>query len=347
MATRIKMKKIDIDITYYFYFIVKCLFLLFLTLKVMLSNHPIQMITMILSTFVLLKYAEKKLMMTAWAPPSGDIDSFLTNNRTTTGRRTIIERNNNDRTLVCVGDSITCGNVSANYVEKVKNQLHNDDAQYRWNVVNAGKNSITTYEVLRSIDEVIECHPDYVTILIGTNDTKAMVSTEWKEETELVCKGKINLETFESNLTRIVIRLLERTNAIVAVCTIPPMGEDLSSEANSVYVLESNKIIANVVANRKKKEPMRIFLLDTNHELKLKIITESESCHHRFLRLFYPDPKHFIFYMRWMYVLHRVFGLSWNLSSKLVLVFTYNVVSYSIIYLYYGHLNYFYLLCPD
>ena len=316
MATRIKMKKIDI--TYYFYCIVKYVFLLFLTLKVLLSNHPIQMITAILFAFVLLKYAEKKLMMTAWTPPSGDIDSFLTNKRK--GRT---KESNNDRTLVCVGDSITCGKVSANYVEKVSNQLHHD-AQHHWNVVNAGKNSITTYEVLRSIDKVIECNPDYVTVLIGTNDTKAMISTEWKEETELACEGDIDLETFEINLTQIVSSLLERTKAIVTVCTIPPIGEDLSSEANTVYVLESNKIIANVVANRKKKDPTRIFLLDTNYELKLKII-EFES--HRFPRLFYPDPKHFIFYMRWMYVLHKVFGLSWNLSSKLVLVFTYNVVS--------------------
>jgi len=42
--------------------------------------------------------------------------------------------------------------------------------------VNAGINSQLSYNVLQRIDQVVKCNPDFITILIGTNDAAATLN---------------------------------------------------------------------------------------------------------------------------------------------------------------------------
>ena len=231
----------------------------------------------------------------------------------------------NECTLVCVGDSITHGTVSANYVDKIEHSLRKEMVpfkDYHWNVVNAGVNSITSFDVHRNIENIIYCNPDYVTILIGTNDTKAFLRNKKKEKIKSSYKETLSFDHYESNLIKIVRKILEKTDAIVALCTIPPIGEDLSSKANSMYVRKANTIIKNITVRNEFAKLKRVYLFDTNYELR-QTITEFNKG-----RFFYPSVEQFMENMRWTYLLHEILGLSWNISSNLVLGPSYNVVRF-------------------
>eukprot|EP00437_Effrenium_voratum_P047818 CAMPEP_0181524090 /NCGR_PEP_ID=MMETSP1110-20121109/68246_1 /TAXON_ID=174948 /ORGANISM="Symbiodinium sp., Strain CCMP421" /LENGTH=334 /DNA_ID=CAMNT_0023654799 /DNA_START=51 /DNA_END=1055 /DNA_ORIENTATION=- len=71
--------------------------------------------------------------------------------------------------IVCLGDSITRGNLSADWVGALR------ESQEGF-VLNAGVNMQCSQNIQRRIDEVIACQPSHVTVLVGTNDLKAALS---------------------------------------------------------------------------------------------------------------------------------------------------------------------------
>ena len=81
-------------------------------------------------------------------------------------------QDNNQKTVVCVGNSITHGQVSYNYVNILSERLSDNGYQF----VNAGINGNLAYNVVKRLGKIIECDPDYVTLLIGTNDANASLS---------------------------------------------------------------------------------------------------------------------------------------------------------------------------
>ena len=85
-----------------------------------------------------------------------------------------VKPSSENQVLVCIGDSITHGRVSDNYVEILSERLSDRGID----IVNAGINGEFAYNVLMRIDEVIMCDPDYITILIGTNDAYGSLSEE-------------------------------------------------------------------------------------------------------------------------------------------------------------------------
>ena len=68
--------------------------------------------------------------------------------------------------MVCIGDSITHGLVSVNYLDILAKRPQNARLEF----INAGINGDLAYNVLVRMDEIIQCQPKYATILIGTND---------------------------------------------------------------------------------------------------------------------------------------------------------------------------------
>lgn len=132
--------------------------------------------------------------------------------------------------VVCLGDSNTHGNVSYNWVAGLQ-QRH---PAYQF--VNAGRNSDLTYTLLRRLEAVLACQPDYVTLLVGTNDLNATMSQALLKRYRRI--GRIgeqehpSLSTFCANFRQIVQTLRERTQARIAVMSLPLVGEDLSHEAN-------------------------------------------------------------------------------------------------------------------
>lgn len=134
------------------------------------------------------------------------------------------------KTLVCFGDSNTQGNVSYNWVSDIGRIFQ--DLQ----VLNAGINSDLTYSLLQRIDEVIACQPDFITILVGTNDVSATISEEleyrFKQLGRIPKEMKPDDGSFRANYQEIIRRLKQETTAKIAVVSLPIMSEDLTHEAN-------------------------------------------------------------------------------------------------------------------
>jgi lysophospholipase L1-like esterase len=131
------------------------------------------------------------------------------------------------KVVVCVGDSITRGEVSYNYVDMLQERLGS-----RFEVINAGVNSELSYEVLQRLEEVVACDPDVVTVLIGTNDAQASISAQGALWTKVYRRlpETPSIAWFEENLRAITRRLRRETRARIALISLPPIGEDLTSD---------------------------------------------------------------------------------------------------------------------
>jgi acyl-CoA thioesterase-1 len=129
--------------------------------------------------------------------------------------------------LVCVGDSITHGRISSNYVDMLSDDLKKKD----FYVVNAGINGELAYNVLMRLDSVIKCDPDYVTVLIGTNDAHGALTAEQGEVVfkEMKLPQMPTDQWYRENLTQIVRKLKVSTHAKIALLSIPPIGENPST----------------------------------------------------------------------------------------------------------------------
>lgn len=148
----------------------------------------------------------------------------------TDGFTQIQRQDQNRRLVVCVGASIVRGNVSFNFVDLLSDRLSNKGFQF----INAGVNGDLAYNVLQRLNSVIACQPDFVTILVGTNDVIATISPRtagfYRWTKKLPCTP--NLEWYRENLEEIVKRLQQKTEAKIALISLPVLGEDLSSNAN-------------------------------------------------------------------------------------------------------------------
>ena len=124
--------------------------------------------------------------------------------------------------LVCAGDSITEGIISANWVRQVAPAV-----APAMDTVNAGVSGDLAWNLLARLDQVIACRPAIVTVLIGTNDLAAQISAKWSDG---YLKSKHlpqrpTPEWYRENLLRIVERLKSETSARVALMSLPPLGD--------------------------------------------------------------------------------------------------------------------------
>jgi len=135
-------------------------------------------------------------------------------------------QDNNQKTVVCVGNSITHGQVSYNYVNILSERLSVDGYQF----VNAGINGNLAYNVVNRLDKIIGCDPDYVTVLIGTNDANASLSEKNSARymKDMALPEKPNAEFFRKNVKELISQLIKRTNAKIAILSLPPIGEDIN-----------------------------------------------------------------------------------------------------------------------
>jgi lysophospholipase L1-like esterase len=129
------------------------------------------------------------------------------------------------RHVVCVGDSLTRGQVSVDYVEMLARRHRST------RFTNAGVNGELAFNVLQRLDSVIGLRPDVVSVLIGTNDANASLS---EKNIRMMTRMKTlptrpTIEWYRENLTAIVDRLTEETSARIALLSLPVLGEELGS----------------------------------------------------------------------------------------------------------------------
>jgi acyl-CoA thioesterase I len=132
--------------------------------------------------------------------------------------------------VACVGDSLTAGQISADWVGLLAERLGPQGYEF----VNAGVNSQLAWNVLQRLDEVIACAPDVVTLLVGSNDVLATLSPEHEARYRRYQRlpQPPTLEWYRENVDRILDRLATETHARLVVLELPLLGEDLDSELN-------------------------------------------------------------------------------------------------------------------
>ncbi|MDT5114463.1 MAG: hypothetical protein QOE30_202 [Mycobacterium sp.] len=131
------------------------------------------------------------------------------------------------RHVVCLGDSLTRGQVSVDFVKMLRSR----DIGQHVRVTNAGVNGDLAHNVLQRLDSVVELRPDVVSVLIGTNDANASLS---EKNVRMMTRMKSlpsrpTIEWYQENLTAIVERLMRETPAEIALMSLPVLGEELGS----------------------------------------------------------------------------------------------------------------------
>ena len=133
--------------------------------------------------------------------------------------------------MVCAGDSITHGVMSANYVKQLQDRWQFDDRR----VINAGISGDLAYNLEKRLGEIVACQPDAVTVFVGTNDVAAQIDDKWRDG-YMKSRGLPHyptLEWYRDTLTRIIRRLKSETSARIALIDLPPLGENLDSSINN------------------------------------------------------------------------------------------------------------------
>lgn len=132
---------------------------------------------------------------------------------------------------VCIGDSITFGNVSANYVKMLETRFI--ERAIPMDFINAGINGDLAYNVVQRLNPIIACQPHFATILIGSNDANVtMFPTLAPTFIKILHLPQAPTKEWSSEMVKTIIyRLQTETHAKIALLSIPPFGEDPKESA--------------------------------------------------------------------------------------------------------------------
>jgi len=147
------------------------------------------------------------------------------------------------RVIACIGDSLTHGNIGECWVEGLRNEYSGDT------VLNEGINGDVVWQVQKRIEPILACKPNIVILMIGSNDV--MASFNKKSGERYRRNNKLpEVPTFES-YQKLLPKLIDSLSASskVAICTLPPIGENKDSIVNN-HVNKFNKFI-ELTANNK------------------------------------------------------------------------------------------------
>jgi len=117
--------------------------------------------------------------------------------------------------------------------------------------INAGLNSHVAWQLNRRLTGIIECEPDIVVILIGTNDV--MASFNPADGVNYKRQNKLPMIPSQEGFNQELRSILEKLRHIpkLAVCTLPPLGEIASSAINQL-VISFNQDIRKIVEEEKR-----------------------------------------------------------------------------------------------
>jgi len=244
------------------------------------------------------------------APPANRPDVFVPWVRMQPGRKP---------TLLCFGDSITHGVVSSSYtpiipvklserlgLEPPKPRIFSDPV---W-VVNAGQNGITSHVILHErMNKALACYPDYITIMIGTND----VLSQCDKTLSGLIVGQNELpevptmQVYERNLRGIVSHIRQASPKVhIGICTLPPITENLNSRPNQM-VREANAVIERVAATDEDATVIPVFE-------RLEAVLE-KSRKRSWMGL---GPLHYVAFLVQNYLFHCLgFVFSWNMLGSI------------------------------
>lgn len=224
--------------------------------------------------------------------------------------------------LLCLGDSLTHGTVSSSFTPhipyKLTQELGLELSNYGetfsdplW-VVNAGQNCITSNVVLERLNATLQTYPDFVLVLIGTNDVQCMCGGGfgWHIQQANALDQTPTMDTLQANV-RGILKYIHRVSpqTHIGLCTLPPLGEDLRSSSNRM-IQEANHRIRTIAETCVQQKIDKVTLLDLYG--RLETILEKERS------LFSLPHSLRLLAMMIVHPLYHVFFCSYNLSSRLL-----------------------------
>jgi acyl-CoA thioesterase-1 len=195
-----------------------------------------------------------------------------------------------EKIVVCMGDSITHGRVSHNYVDELSTRF----ADQGFRFVNAGINGQLAYNLVQRVDPIVEIDPDYITILIGTNDVLGTLSQAQADQyiSSQSLPQAPDREWYEANLTQLVEGLQSRTKAKIALISLPPVTENPSHRGYTraaeysefVRRLAEQHNLTYLPLNEQLDEKLKEKIHNPPQELDLGTMTEAIFRHYALVR---------------------------------------------------------------
>ena len=203
------------------------------------------------------------------------------------------------RVIACIGDSLTHGNIGDCWVENLRREFPEDT------FLNEGINGDVVWQVNKRIEPIINCSPDIIILMIGSND--AMASFNKKSGQRYKSNNKLpEIPTFE-NYQKLLPKLLDRLNGTskIAICTLPPIGENKDSAINQ-HVRKFNDFI-ELTANNKNINliPVSSLLWDELSKRTYPVKSDYDPNSLPIIRRIYGGMMH-----------HYIFKKSWDEIAK-------------------------------
>jgi len=203
------------------------------------------------------------------------------------------------RIFACIGDSLTHGNIGDCWVKSLRREFPEDT------FLNEGINGDVVWQVQQRIKPILACQPDAVIIMIGTND--AMASFDNNSGKRYKSNNKLpEVPTFKS-YQKLLPKLIDSFSEVskIALCTIPPIGENKNSAVNN-HVKKFNEFIELTVKNK------NITLLPVS-----KLLWDDLSIRtYPFKSDYDPNPNSIIRRIYGGLVHHYIFKKSWDDVAK-------------------------------
>jgi len=193
--------------------------------------------------------------------------------------------------VACLGSSSTAGKGQAfDWIGELARRPRNQSVRFR----NFGVGGDLAYNAFQRVSDVVACRPDKIVVWVGGNDVLARVSPKvrrllrfWKRLPQ-----EPSPAWFGENIRAIAERLRQDTRAKIALCSLPPIGEDPASshpvqrELNR-FIEECNAIIADAARE------LAVSYLPLNEAIRAEIAVSPGKAFTSFAFLpYYRDAFH-------------------------------------------------------
>ena len=158
------------------------------------------------------------------------------------------------RLIICIGDSLTHGNLGTCWVEHLREEFPQDI------FLNEGINGDVIWQVHERLEPILKCRADLAILMIGSND--AMGSFDQSSGKYYKKNNKLpDIPTFDA-YKKLLPELIDRLSEIpnIALCTLPPIGEYPDSAINQ-HIGKFNVFI------KKTAEDKNISVLDVSDSM--------------------------------------------------------------------------------
>ena len=131
--------------------------------------------------------------------------------------------------IACLGDSLTRGRVSYDWIKQLSKEMKG------FVFYNFGIDGDLAFNALQRVDKVIAIQPEYIFILLGTNDINGSINNPVALEYYMKNKKLPEVPTlnwYVQCMEKIIYKLQTETKAEIIIISIPILGEDLKHIAN-------------------------------------------------------------------------------------------------------------------